>query len=184
MINKRVEHRIERNRLIVEGLCNPATSSKPTFSVRKEIRQPSSRNPIDEFGAPGRIQMQTQNPPPPMATRQDSGGAGTLQSRNQEAQAIPLHPEIRLLVQLQLAHAHKVYFSVRKNERMPDGQRPTKDGGWNDVWAQLDGTTLSVWDMKAITEASKKGEEVPPSYINVTNAVSIYINLQLLLWYC
>ncbi|OBZ72527.1 hypothetical protein A0H81_07601 [Grifola frondosa] len=42
----------------------------------------------------------------------------------------PLHPEIRSVVQLTLAHAHKVYFSgplVRRIERQPDGQRPTKD---------------------------------------------------------
>ena len=57
-------------------------------------------------------------------------------------------------------------------ERLPDGHSPTKDEGWRDVWAQLGGTTLSIWDMKEIDEASKQGKEVPPTYINVTDAVS------------
>lgn len=86
----------------------------------------------------------------------------------------PLHPEIRSVVQLTIAHAHKIYFSgplVRRLERQPDGQKPHKDDGWTEVWAQLGGTTLSVWDMKEIQEASKQGKEVPPSYINVTDAV-------------
>lgn len=86
-----------------------------------------------------------------------------------------LHPEIRSIVQLTTAHAQKIYFSgpmVRRVERQPDGQKPSKDEGWRNVWGQLGGTTLSLWDMKDIEEASKQGRQVPPSYINVTDAVS------------
>ena len=56
-------------------------------------------------------------------------------------------------------------------ERQADGSRPPKDEGWTDVWAQLGGTTLSIWDMKMIAEASKEGREVPPTYVNMTDAV-------------
>jgi CCR4-NOT transcriptional complex subunit CAF120 len=69
---------------------------------------------------------------------------------------------------------------IRRVERLPDGHHPIKDEGWRDVWAQLGGTTLSIWDMKEIDEASKQGKEVPPTYINVTDAVSLYLS-QLLL---
>jgi CCR4-NOT transcriptional complex subunit CAF120 len=89
-----------------------------------------------------------------------------------------LHPEIRSVLQLTVAHARKVYFSgplVRRLERQPDGTRPVKDEGWTDVWAQLGGTTLSVWDMKAIADASKEGKEVPPTYINIQDAVSLIV---------
>ncbi|TFK70340.1 hypothetical protein BDN72DRAFT_877898 [Pluteus cervinus] len=84
-----------------------------------------------------------------------------------------LHPEIRSVVQLTAAHAHKIYFSgplIRRIERQTDGHPPSKDEGWVEVWAQLGGTTLSVWDMKAIQEASRQGREVPPTYVNVTDA--------------
>jgi CCR4-NOT transcriptional complex subunit CAF120 len=89
-----------------------------------------------------------------------------------------LHPEIRSVVTLTHAHAHKVYMSgplVRRIERLPDGHHPIKDEGWRDVWAQLGGTTLSIWDMKEIDEASKQGREVPPTYINVTDAVGLVL---------
>jgi CCR4-NOT transcriptional complex subunit CAF120 len=101
-----------------------------------------------------------------------AGGAAQIDPRD-----IPLHPEIRSIVQLTHAHAQKVYFSgplVRRIEKQPDGQKPTKDEGWLDVWAQLGGTTLSVWDMRAIEEASKQGREVPPTYVNITDAVSVF----------
>jgi hypothetical protein len=86
----------------------------------------------------------------------------------------PLHPEIRSIVQLTAAHAHKIYFSgplIRRIERQSDGHKPHKDDGWCDVWAQLGGTTLSIWDMKQIQEANKRGKQVPPAYVNVTDAV-------------
>jgi hypothetical protein len=94
-----------------------------------------------------------------------------------QSQPTKLHPEIRSVVRLTHAHAHKIYMSgplIRRIERLPDGHHPIKDEGWRDVWAQLSGTTLSIWDMEEINEASKQGREVPPTYINVTDAVSLY----------
>ncbi|KAG6888430.1 hypothetical protein C0992_008510 [Termitomyces sp. T32_za158] len=84
----------------------------------------------------------------------------------------PLHPEIRSVVQLTTAHAHKIYYSgplVRRIERRAaDNQR--HDEIWFEVWAQLGGTTLSIWDMAKVQEASKQGKEVPPTYVNTTDA--------------
>ena len=88
-----------------------------------------------------------------------------------------VHPEIRSLVQLDVAHRRKIYYSgplIRKLERQTDGQKPHKDDGWVEIWAQLGGTILSIWDMRETREASKQGKEVPPSYINVTDAVRIF----------
>ncbi|KXN80890.1 hypothetical protein AN958_06934 [Leucoagaricus sp. SymC.cos] len=99
-----------------------------------------------------------------------SPGSPRQQSQPQPAS---LHPEIRSIVSLTVAHAHKIYFSgplIRRIERQPDGQKPSKDEGWTEVWAQLGGTTLSIWDMKEIQEASRQGKEVPPTYVNVTDA--------------
>jgi len=87
-----------------------------------------------------------------------------------------LHPEIRSVVSLTILHAQKIYFSgplIRRIERQPDGHKPSKDDGWTEVWAQLGGTTLSIWDMAEIQEASRQGKEVPPTYVNVTDAVRI-----------
>jgi CCR4-NOT transcriptional complex subunit CAF120 len=124
---------------------------------------------VNEFGGQQDANHNAQQtaPPPPAEKPRPSG--------DQQQQRPSIHPEIRSVVQLTLAHARKVYFSgplVRRVERQPDGARPHKDDGWIDVWAQLGGTTLSIWDMKSIAEASKEGKEVPPTYINIQDAVS------------
>lgn len=118
-------------------------------------------------------------PPPPHNPDTAASGAQRPAIARSPTQANPNwlseHPEIRSVVGLTIAHAHKIYFSgplIRKIERGADGQRPTKDEGWVEVWAQLGGTTLSVWDMKQIKEASQQGKEVPPAYVNTTDAVS------------
>lgn len=125
-------------------------------------------------------------PPPPLPdkspqqqqqqpNRQPQSQSAQQQPQPMSSQPTALHPEIRSVVQLTVAHARKVYFSgplIRRLERGPDGGRPHKDEGWVDVWAQLGGTTLSIWDMAKIAEASKEGKEVPPTYINVQDAVS------------
>jgi len=119
----------------------------------------------------GRISLEPPQQPLPSSSALDRSPSLPMTQATQTQ----LHPEIRSVVNLTHAHAHKVYMSgplIRRIERLPDGHHPTKDEGWRDVWAQLGGTTLSVWDMKEIDEASKQGKEVPPTYINVTDAVS------------
>lgn len=130
-----------------------APQPQPSQRPQSQPQQPSTPTRISTDTPNGSQSTNVQPPPPP-----------------------PLHPEIRSVVQLSIAHAHKIYFSgplVRRIERQGDGQKPHKDEGWTDVWAQLGGTTLSIWSMKEIQEASKQGKEVPPSYINVTDAVRI-----------
>ncbi|KAI0091193.1 hypothetical protein BDY19DRAFT_1055339 [Irpex rosettiformis] len=103
----------------------------------------------------------------------NSSPDGPSSSHGQEAPLPPLHPEIRSVVQLIQAHGQKIYYSgplIRHTERLADGQRPAKEDDWHNVWAQLGGTTLSLWDMKEIEEASKQGKQVPPSYVNITDA--------------
>jgi CCR4-NOT transcriptional complex subunit CAF120 len=130
---------------------------------------PRHQNSSDEIG---RLSLETGQPSSPSTSALDRSPSVPAQS-----QPVQLHPEIRSVVTLTHAHAHKVYMSgplIRRVERLPDGHHPIKDEGWQDVWAQLGGTTLCIWDRKEIDEASKQGKEVPPTYINVTDAVSLY----------
>ncbi len=118
-------------------------------------------------------QQQPQSKPP--ATGSLNNNNAPLPNPNQQ-QPQQLHPEIRSIIQLSTAHAHKVYFSgqlVKHVERQTDGRVVGKDEPWRRVWGQLGGTTLSLWDMEEIEEASKRGAEAPPSYLNVTDAVSL-----------
>ncbi|KAG6864914.1 hypothetical protein C0993_008436 [Termitomyces sp. T159_Od127] len=85
-----------------------------------------------------------------------------------QSQPTPLHPEIRSVVQLTTAHAHKIYYSGPLVRRANGQQR--LDEVWFEVWAQLAGTTLSIWDMAKVKQASKQGKQVPPTYVNTTDA--------------
>ena len=143
-----------------------------TVPARPAEPGPLQQPPSDEIG---RLTFDTRRPPQPSTPVLERSSTLPVSGQPQPMQ---LHPEIRSVVTLTHAHAHKVYMSgplVRRIERLPDGHHPIKDEGWRDVWAQLGGTTLSIWDMKEIDEASKQGREVPPTYINVTDAVSLVL---------
>nr|GAT46567.1 predicted protein [Mycena chlorophos] len=142
------------------------SNSSSFFNFRKNSNtadSPQTPQRAQSFLTRSRMEQQQHQQPPPQPQRPSLDGAPPA----------PLHPEIRSVVQLTTAHARKVYFSgplVRRIERQPDGQKPAKDEGWAEVWGQLNGTTLSIWDMKAVQEASARGTEVPPSYLNITDA--------------
>ncbi|KAI5117150.1 hypothetical protein M0805_009493 [Coniferiporia weirii] len=143
----------------------------------------SSRGP-DEFGASHttRAPPRTLSGPASHPVSGSNNGSNNANGNMTGASTSPppapaparqLHPEIRSIVQLTAAHAHKVYFSgplVKHVERHSDGRFVGKEEPWREVWAQLGGTTLSVWDMKEIEEANKRGAEVPPTYLNITDA--------------
>lgn len=154
----------------------PAQDTSPPPTARPT--NPNSGTPTD-FGSPAPQMGQskslgpTRSPADQLDQQQPTAMRRSSLAGGQPASP-PLHPEIRSVVQLTLAHARKVYFSgplVKRLERQPDGQRPLKDDGWVDVWAQLGGTTLSIWDMREVEEANKQGREVPPTYYNTTDAV-------------
>ena len=154
-----------------------SNDNTPSTMPSRRIEPSSQQSQLDEHGrlVPG-VPDKRQPPLPPPAPLDRSPSIPTSVPPQQ------LHPEIRSVVSLTHVHAHKVYMSgplIRRIERLPDGHQPIKDEDWRDVWAQLGGTTLSIWDMKEIEEASKEGKEVPPTYINVTDAVSLFPNPRL-----
>lgn len=51
----------------------------------------------------------------------------------------------------------------------PKGGRPSADRAWNECFAQLVGTVLSLWDAAALDAAGEDGE-VLPTFINVSDA--------------
>ncbi|OCH95342.1 hypothetical protein OBBRIDRAFT_788219 [Obba rivulosa] len=163
----------------VDPASTPATLSSDTIQSPDPYRQQDRSSSFDLRPRSPLSSQQTQQAPmsPTRGASPQPEPSSPKLSRSMSSvphtPAAQLHPEIRSVVQLTMAHAHKVYFSgplVRKIERQPDGQRPTKGEDWRDVWAQLGGTTLSVWDMQEIEEASKQGKQVPPAYLNVMDA--------------
>lgn len=168
----------------------PSTADSPPPKKLHRISMSNRHTPPQQHPQPQRTVSQTQprsaqpqntppqdTPPPPPQKQQPPPPPQPQQSHDQEPSSTheaPLHPEIRSTVSLTMAHTQKIYFSgplVHKLDRTPDGHGPHKGGGWRDVWAQLYGTTLSIWDMGEVKIASQQGKEVPPSYINITEAV-------------
>ncbi|KAG8790583.1 hypothetical protein FRC12_011510 [Ceratobasidium sp. 428] len=165
----------------------PQPQSQPqTPSPRMQTSSPSgvthstSETPNPDALVPGQAQAMAQTPPVP---QQQPPLSPPQQMQGQESPfalgptGIPLHPELRSVLRLNAAHQQKIYYSGRLSKRVErgtDGSRPTKDEGWIDIWCQLGGVTLSIWSMHAIEEANARGEQVPPQYINVTDAVRNY----------
>ena len=129
---------------------NPAASRSSLTLVHSPTGSPPTNTPHRESG-----------------DRRLSPRQGSTSSANDTS----LHPEIRSIVSLTTAHTEKTYFSgslIRKVERNPDGRTPHRDEDWRNVWAQLNGTTLSIWEVKI---ANRQGKEAPPLRIDVADAV-------------
>jgi hypothetical protein len=47
--------------------------------------------------------------------------------------------------------------------------KPSHDRNWQECFAQLVGTVLSLWDAAEL-DAAKPGEEVVPTFLNLTDA--------------
>lgn len=138
------------------------------LGARRQRPELSNTSSSSASTQPSQLQQKPAQPPPQDMQPLLSGPDGSQRQ---------LHPEIRSVVQLSNAHARKIYMSgelVKHVERLTDGKIVGKEEPWRRVWAQLGGTTLSVWDMQEIEEASRRGAEVPPTYINITDA-SIHV---------
>ena len=155
------------------AIASPPSNKLQRSSMSVHVSPPQQHRPPQTSTS----QPQLQNPLPPTPPQEEQQPAQQQQSRDQQPSPTadaPLHPEVRSIVSLTMAHTQKIYFSgplVHKLDRNPDGHKPHKDEGWRDVWAQLYGSTLSIWDMGEVKIANQQGKEVPPSYVNITEAV-------------
>ena len=156
------------------SLKSTRSRSSSFFAFRSEPSAVGSHPPNSLHQAPTtHHQRQSQQRPAPRRTISQTRSQNASPP-SQQSHDDPLHPEIRSIVSLTMAHNQKTYFSgplIHKLNRNPDGHEPRKDEGWRDVWAQLNGTTLCMWDMGEVKIANLQGKEVPPSYVSLTEAV-------------
>lgn len=88
----------------------------------------------------------------------------------------PIDRGLQSIMDLHQAHSRKPYMSgplLRRMEREPSGRRMPRGDGWTEVWAQLIGTELCIWDTKATKAAARRGAQVPPTYVNIIDAVGV-----------
>lgn len=63
-------------------------------------------------------------------------------------------------------------MKIQRRARIPNyatGGRPSVDRFWNECFAQLVGTVLSLWDAAQLDSAGENGEVIP-TFINLTDA--------------
>ncbi|KAH7025382.1 hypothetical protein B0J12DRAFT_384705 [Macrophomina phaseolina] len=80
-------------------------------------------------------------------------------------------PELQPIFTYLNSHSNKLYqegYFLKLHDLDARG-RPSPDRNWTEVFAQLVGTVLSVWDAQRLDEAGEDGEVVP-SFINLADA--------------
>lgn len=91
--------------------------------------------------------------------------------------------DLRSALHLHAAHTQKQYmegYLLVRHALAVDGQpdhRSDHFGTWTECYVQLRGTVLSMWDARALDEAATSGREVPPTFVNVTDALVDYIGM-------
>ncbi|KAL1639955.1 hypothetical protein SLS58_007381 [Diplodia intermedia] len=131
----------------------PAQSSHNLDNFVKSSPTQQQRNRSDSRPSSRPISMVQTYQPPLMEVAQD-----TL-------------PELQPIFTFLNSHSNKLYqegYFLKLHDLDARG-RPSPDRNWTEVFAQLVGTVLSVWDAQRLDEAGEDGEVVP-SFINLADA--------------
>ncbi|KAJ5084845.1 hypothetical protein NUU61_009424 [Penicillium alfredii] len=144
----------------------------------------SQKSTVTPAQTPPRWQTPSPETPSPPAELSPVSGSGprgdafgsrpasTVFSRNpplmQQEEDTP--PELSPIFSFLNIHTNKVYHEgyFLKLSDLDSHGRPSADRQWLECYAQLVGTVLSLWDAAALDAAG--GEEVPPTFINLTDA--------------
>lgn len=80
-------------------------------------------------------------------------------------------PELAPIFSYLNSHSNKLYQEgyFLKLHDLDSSGRPSRDRTWNECFAQLVGTVLSLWDAAALDAAGEDGEVVP-TFINLSDA--------------
>lgn len=91
--------------------------------------------------------------------------------------------DLRRALELHEALARKAYmegYLLVRHALGVDGQpdhRTNRFDTWTECFVQLRGTVLSLWEAQRLADAAQQGRDVPPMYINVTEALVDYIGM-------
>ena len=95
--------------------------------------------------------------------------------------------DLRSALYLHEAQAQKLYmegYLLVRHALAVDGQ-PDHRGDhfhlWTECFVQLNGTVLSIWDASELERGLSEGRQVPPRFINITDALVDYIGLHICL---
>ena len=91
--------------------------------------------------------------------------------------------DLRSALSLQESQQKKLYmegYLLKRDDLGTDGKPlhvADEKRRWTECFVQLSGTVLSLWNVDQMKEAAKRGTEVPPTYINITDSFVDFIGL-------
>lgn len=142
-----------KSQVQVTTQITPSSSSHNLENFVKSSPTQQQRNRSDSRPSSRPISMVQTYQPPLMEVAQD-----TL-------------PELQPIFTFLNSHSNKLYqegYFLKLHDLDARG-RPSPDRNWTEVFAQLVGTVLSVWDAQRLDDAGEDGEVVP-SFINLADA--------------
>ncbi|KAL4913919.1 hypothetical protein BDW62DRAFT_155557 [Aspergillus aurantiobrunneus] len=158
---------------VLSFLSSFGGSSRKASPDRSE-RPTSAYNPPSRFETPSPDTPSPHDGSPSKAERRMSRPGSTLFSHNppfmQLAEDTPA--ELQRIFSYMNSHANKLYYEgyfLKLNDLDTSG-RPCADRQWVECYAQLVGTVLSLWDAAALDAAGDAAAEVPPTFVNLTDA--------------
>ncbi|KAK4993334.1 hypothetical protein LTR50_000558 [Elasticomyces elasticus] len=148
---------------------SPNTESPTTRKLTADVDTPtSSRQSLDKYA--------TASPTTPQRDRADSRASrpnSMLQAYQPPMMEVASDtiPELQPVFTFLNSHSNKLYQEgyFLKLHDLDSRGRPSTDRIWNECFAQLVGTVLSLWDAAALDAAGEDGEVVP-TFINLSDA--------------
>ncbi|KIS67888.1 uncharacterized protein UMAG_03944 [Mycosarcoma maydis] len=179
-------------------LLNSSSSSRPMFRPQPQqnpsvsnrsgsMRPMSAFQPLDnpEYYASGGGSSPTATATATATHRPPSPAGSTARSIRSTPQT-PLtfkSQDLRSALSLQESQQKKLYmegYLLKRDDLGTDGKPlhvADEKRRWSECFVQLSGTVLSLWNVDQMQEAAKRGSEVPPTYINITDSFVDFIGL-------
>ncbi|KKK22633.1 hypothetical protein ARAM_003031 [Aspergillus rambellii] len=141
---------------------NKQRAASASYSPPSRFQTPSPETPLPLDGSPTKAERRLS--PRPASTVFSSNPPFMALEHDTPAELQPIFTYLN-------SHTNKLYYEgyFLKLNDLDNNGRPAIDRQWMECYAQLIGTVLSLWDAAAL-DAAGDGFEVPPTFINLTDA--------------
>ncbi|KAK5120437.1 hypothetical protein LTR85_006376 [Meristemomyces frigidus] len=162
----------------------PSENTPPSVAARKQLNidtatPQASATKLDQFAQ--------NSPKSPTTTTSRARGDSRATRPNSMVQtyqppqvevANDTPPELQPIFSFLNSHSNKLYQEgyFLKLHDLDSRGRPSPDRVWNECFAQLVGTVLSLWDAAALDAAGEDGEVVP-TFVNLSDAAIKMVRL-------
>ncbi|SPO29500.1 uncharacterized protein UTRI_04764_B [Ustilago trichophora] len=161
-------------------MYKPQQQQQPGSNRSGSMRPMSAFQPLDNpdyYASGGGASPTSPRPPSPTGST-----ARSIRSTPQTPLTFKSQ-DLRSALSLQESQQKKLYmegYLLKRDDLGTDGKPlhvADEKRRWTECFVQLSGTVLSLWNVQQMEEAAKRGTEVPPTYINITDSFVDFIGL-------